>query len=386
MNENNFIKLFSRHEVAHAKKIKNHVTNNDTMLARKFIKNHGYNPNNPDNADILKTEIIKRRTNIPGANAAARKIQKAIIKRYKLKDNINYLNKQKIVKFLSDSNNNKLNKYAKAHGFKNINNLSNHYKFLRQKVLRYKKNGVSRNYSNKLSHIKTIQQKYRDYINKRKIIIYNYINDLLKDGRFDYNAKMLEKLFTQINLIPLSLGPGMNSKEKITTFIGPCHIEPKEVPIRYLTRMFNQMKYTATEYSKMTPVKRTMYRDRLSKELGNRPCLENLLDGMVISIVPPAFEWRGKSVEPLYVKNKKYLTKVIGPAISSWHSTLSNNNKKVIANKNLNARKKLFWNMIKNQELQVMTNNGPMYLRSQVYNVNGKRFKSSEEAAQLEYF
>jgi hypothetical protein len=244
----------------------------------------------------------------------------------------------------------------------------------------------------RLPAVQKIQKAYTGYVSNTLKMIISFISDLRKDGRFANNVKVLTRLTERINLVlhKIKSNWGNGAQNKITTLIGPCHIRPDEVPRKYLSSMYNQLKYVTSEYSKFSSVQKKNYRDVLADRLGERPCLENLLDGMADAVATSAFEWRGKSkifeVTPLVVNNSRYLSHLMGPAISSWYSTLSKNNKKSLENKNLNARKQLFWNMVKSRNVVVMSNNGPGYSKVKNYNVNGKRFKSSNQANTLGNF
>ncbi len=443
---------------------------------------------NGKNIYELEYNVLRKKTNVPGAKEAAIKIQRAYQKKYGIKNNQNFLKRMneweitddallenKLSRYASNrredmwslrelllqikndenflrvmnqwkpKNENRLEKYAYNRGYNTADNLMYNlymkkfkdpkYKkatdiisraFLRhikkkniktdeEFIKRYqkapyvyisrfmkKKYPGTQNISNVVNTIlhkrssdpkrlpatQKIQKVYKGYIDKRLLTFQSFITDLKNDGRFDFNVKVLTKLFERINLVlhKIKSNWGEGAHNKITTLIGPCHIKPNEVPLKYLSQMFNQMKYVTSEYQKMSGSEKKKYRDRLHEALGDRPCLENLLDGMAKVLVPPAFEWRGKRVEPLVKNNKRYLSQVIGPAISSWYNTLSNNNKRLLENKSLNTRKRLFWNMIKSQNLAIMTNNGPVYSTPNRYNVGGKRFFASNEANTLGNF
>jgi len=54
-------------------------------------------------------------------------------------------------------------------------------------------------------------------------------------------------------------------------------------------------------------------------------------------------------------------------------------------NKNLNSRKKMFWNMIKKLPLSMVYQGNLVNGTPNLYNENGKKFKSSNLANTLEY-
>ena len=146
----------------------------------------------------------------------------------------------------------------------------------------------------------------------------------------------------------------------------------------YLKSMIERLVYIAKEYQKINHKK---YFDRLFSELGDRPCLENLLDSMIEALVGPVFVWEGKGSTALIgLNNSKYLNKIMTKAVITWK--LPKNTPEI-----LNVRKRIFWNQVKNRTILYANNVNtiPYNMRVLNYNKNGKKFKESALANTLEY-
>jgi hypothetical protein len=98
--------------------------------------------------------------------------------------------------------------------------------------------------------------------------------------------------------------------------------------------------------------------------LGNRPCIENLID----SLSQVAFgetQWKGVN-SVLNMRNganaNKLRNQIIAPYMSLHYKNVKNSG---------NYTKNRLWNSIKNRPLYVLTNNGPGY--SSVKNVKNTR-------------
>ena len=352
------------------------LSNNNYNRIYNYASNKGYNEPN-----ILMNNLLRQRHRNPKYKKAAGIIERAYNKhlaKKNIKTNEEYLKKFKSNKTRLVHKIRFKNKFYPQET--NFNNVAETIYLKRAQDPK------------RLPAVQKIQKAYTGYVSSTLKMIVSFISDLRTDGRFANNVKVLTRLTERINLVlhKIKANWGNGAQNKITTFIGPCHIRPDEVPRKYLSSMYNQLKYVTSAYSKFSSSQKKKYRDVLDDKLGERPCLENLLDGMADAVATSAFEWRGKSkifeVTPLVANNSRYLSHLIGPAIISWYSTLSNNNKKSLENKNLNARKQLFWNMIKSRNVVVMSNNGPGYSKVKNYNVNGKRFKSSNQANTLNQF
>ncbi len=206
-------------------------------------------------------------------------------------------------------------------------------------------------------------------------------------------------------------------KNAIVKLISECHYEPrppvmyqnvrlrdvrrklnqmkKLTPREYLRRFLNQFSYVAKEYSKMSPGEKAGYRDRLEAEAGSRPCLENLLESMVKVLVKPEFVWLGKAKNfennPLLPNNERYvgyglpkpMRGLVNTAIQTWRN--SGNRPKNWAHMNLNARKNVFWGMIKGLPIARVLNGNIVYSTPAQYNRNGNIFKSSNLSNMLNY-
>jgi hypothetical protein len=157
----------------------------------------------------------------------------------------------------------------------------------------------------------------------------------------------------------------------------------KKTPREYLKGMRRQFGFVAKKQSKFDKNRKKSYRDRLYEELGDRPCLENMIESLVKALSEPSFVWLGKSQDPI-IENTKYLN-VMNKAITSW--ALAKNRPANWNNKNLNSRKQVFWQMVKNLPLYVVYDQyvGPVNSTPGEYDKNGLRFKASNISNTLEY-
>ena len=233
--------------------------------------------------------------------------------------------------------------------------------------------------------VKRIQTAWRARTSDRLRPVKAFIKSLEADDRFNkYYTGILIKLFTYTThtLSLVKSYPNVSPKKIISKVIGQCHINPEQVPAKYLGALINQLVYVSRAYNKMSTGDKIKYRDRLDENLGGRPCLENILDALIESLVEPVFIWVGKKLDPPLVKNNaRYLNNVMAKAVSSW--ALSKNKKP----NSLRDRKKVFWTMVRNRELYVRNSEGvPVYSTPAKYNVWGKKFFKSNLAQSLGNF
>jgi hypothetical protein len=264
--------------------------------------------------------------------------------------------------------------------------------------------------------VKKIQSVFRDYksrsIDPRK----QFLLSLSKDRRFDYYVEVLARLEHKSEQVLNVVRQNIEPLTAITSIIGVCHYTPrpqrvvqnvtnvrksipllkKKTPREYLQSFRKQFSYVSKEYSKMSSEQQKMYRDRLHSELSGRPCLENLLDSLAKALVKPEFVWIGKTKNfennPLVQNNIRYLgfgpnlgnkKGLVNTAIKTWAN--SKNRPANWNNKNLNARKQIFWNMIKKLPVAIVKNGDIVNGTPLNYNNEGKKFKSSNLANTLEY-
>ena len=328
---------------------------------------------------LAKLEKLKEHVvSVKQRQLAARKIQKSY-KSYKTFPKTN----ENFIKYMWTGHSNDNIKRIKQFSLKKYgtNNLDNAIKRI------YKKRHESPTVK---SSVSTIQKYTRKYQTNRFKLVGQLIEDMNDDPnkRFTFQVKMLSSLYLQIPKVLDFINYYYNKSPKnlITNVIGPCHIKADEVPKKYLNKMYNQMIYVSQEYNKKSLSERKKYLDKLDSSLGGRPCIENMFDAMITSLLEPVFEWTGKHIDPPLVENnKRYLNNVMAKAVSSWQQKLTNNNKSKLPN-NLNKRKNMFWSMVKNLELHVRNSEGlPVYSRPAHYNISGQKFKKSNLANTLEY-
>lgn len=260
----------------------------------------------------------------------------------------------------------------------------------------------------------TIQRIFRGYKSRNIDPRKQFLMSLSKDSRFDYYVEVLAKLEHKTDVVLSMVRQNANPLQAITSVIGVCHYKPnpritvhnvstvrkflpsmkKITPRDYLLAFRKQFSYVAKEYFKMSIRGQADYRDRLHSELSGRPCLENLLDSLAKALVKEEFVWVGKTKNyqnnPLLPDNIRYLgfggnlrkdqRGLINTALKTWKNLPLNWN-----NKNLNARKNIFWKMIKNLPLAMVYKNDVVNGTLSLYNKNGVKFKKSNLANQLEY-
>jgi len=364
-------------------------------------RNYAYGVYNTNNLNMARNMIVNK------MHGPAKKIQRAFRQRKKL-TNENYIRLYHGKQFYRDPNDPLMHKIrahvGKTTGKKPPKNLnyfkeSNYTEALN--VIR-KKRGTA-----VAPQVTTIQRIFRGYksrnINKR----IEFLESLHRDGRFEYYVKVLAKLETRV---PEVLGRIVNDPQgTITKMIGVCHFSTrpqarvqnvtnvrkslkalrKKDPREYLMGLRRQFAYVSRAYNKMNPPQRKEYRDRLHSELSGRPCLENMLDSLVKALVKPEFVWLGKTKAyentPLVTNNARYLGPkgLMNTAVTTW--ALSKNRPTNWNSKNVNTRKAMFWNMVKNLPVAMVQRGTIVNGTPRNYNVNGKLFKKSNLANTLEY-
>lgn len=276
-----------------------------------------------------------------------RRIQKVVRKKpFNIKNNVAFLKRAGNVRMISNIN--KLNKYAAPLSIINKN-----------KEIRNKLNPPARK----------IQTAFREHRNDRLRTLTMLAKVLGTRRELTYYSDVLVKLITRWSTA--------KNKNTITSTIAPCHIKPNQVPHRYLLNFMKQAYIVAHEVTLMSRGERSNFLDRLEKELfGGMPCLENFLEGLTNALYTQGFVWAGRTLkEPLVPNNARYLRNVVGPAITSWVTTMNANNKKVFNAKSFENRKNVFWKKIKNLNLVVP---GGFFEKVSNYNKNGARYASSK--------
>ena len=265
--------------------------------------------------------------------------------------------------------------------------------------------------------VTTIQRIFRGYKSRDIDPQIQFLISLGKDERFDYYQSVLANLYMSINGVLRNIAWHKNNPHKaIHNTIGVCHYKAKpykivqkvtnvrknlpllkkKTPREYLKRLRSQFIYVAKEYAKMSSDNKKAYRDRLHSELSGRPCLENMMDSLVKALVKPEFVWLGKAKnfqnDPMMPNNVRYVgfgpnlggqRGLINTAVTTWAQ--SKNRPANWNSKNVNTRKQVFWNMIKNLPLSMVHNGNIVNGRPRLYNANGTKFKKSQLANTLEY-
>ena len=212
------------------------------------------------------------------------------------------------------------------------------------------------------------------------------LNDMRREQNFDYYINKINKVYKKI---PEVLKHPKLNRNVITTQIAPCHIRPGQDPVVYLRQLRNQLIYAAKLYHKkkvQEPEFAKRFLGRLKSELGGRPCLENLIEGLSVALSDPEFVWTGRNIkDPLMSQNNKKYLNVLMKAVVSFQEHHASNKTAAPLPMSLNRRKQLFWNMIKNKNLFVTNGRNIGYTQVKKYNRNGNRFKASNAAELLEY-
>jgi len=332
------------------------LSNNTLNLARKIVKNNRLPISN------IITKAVKLSKN--KVNISARTIQQKFRKTRKPMTNENYIRAMAKLE-PGELPPQRLVNYAKS---KNLNNFLN-------KIYTKRHIGVK-------PKVNIIGRSYKRYKNQREAYIKNLLIDMKRDGRFEYYVPVLNKLFFLSPRVLKYLNNNYTTespKTIINKTIGVCHYNvSRETPRVYLKSMVERLVYVAKAYRK---INHKEYLDHLSSELSDRPCLENLLDSMIEALVGSVFEWLGKGYTVLIgPNNSQYLNKIMTKAVMTWEIPKNTSN-------NLNARKNLFWNQVKNRTIVYANNKNtvPYNMRVLNYNKKGEKFKNSNIAKMLEY-
>jgi len=278
------------------------------------------------------------------------------------------------------------------------------------------RNEIIKKRSKESPNVTTIQRIFRGYKSRNISTRKQFLTSLSKDGRFNYYVEVLAKLEYKVDSVLSVVKQNVDPLSAITGIIGVCHYKArprktvqnvtnirknilqlkKKTPREYLQSFRKQFAYVAKEYSKMSTEDKNAYRDRLNSELSGRPCLENLLDSLAKALVKPEFVWIGKTKNfennPLVPNNVRYLgfgqnlgrsKGLINTAIKTWAN--SKNKPSNWENKNLETRKQIFWNMIKNLPVAMVYQGNVINGTPQLYNRKGKKFRVSELSNTLNY-
>jgi hypothetical protein len=151
-----------------------------------------------------------------------------------------------------------------------------------------------------------------------------------------------------------------NLKNTIMRMVGPCHINtairnnPTINKASYLVYYRTQMILACKEI-----VRRKMpeneFVNKFKSALGNRPCIENLIDALS-QVAFGETQWKGVNTVLNLRKAEnanKLRNQIIAPYMSMHYKNVKNNG---------NYTKNRLWNSIKNRPLYILTNNGPGFI------------------------
>jgi hypothetical protein len=246
--------------------------------------------------------------------------------------------------------------------------------------------------SSNISKIKKLQTVIRAKQNVQTQYVNALLKDMEKEGNFNYYINKINKVHKKIPEVLKNPRLKNNAHSVITTEIAPCHIRHGMNPLMYLRQLRNQLQFAVRLYHKKKvkdPSFSKRFFKRLKGELGGRPCLENLIEGLSVALYEPEFVWKGRNISPLLPNNNRYLN-LISNTVRSFQESQANNKNAKNLPLSLERRKKIFWDMIKNKSVHVAYKN--IFGRNQIgyqnvkrYNKNGKRFFSSNASNWLEY-
>ena len=160
---------------------------------------------------------------------------------------------------------------------------------------------------------------------------------------------------------------------KIIQDIAPCHLA-NNTYANENTRRNKVMNYLKNLVLQLKEVIRTFYAnlgkrsikqkyqrkykqkvlDALEWNIGDRPCLENLIDAISESIVNPVFEWKGKNNVIYWSRNQdqqKYKASVIGPAVGSFLRSLKPKQRREFGQKSRQDQVNTIWDRISSYSL-----------------------------------
>jgi hypothetical protein len=144
-----------------------------------------------------------------------------------------------------------------------------------------------------------------------KDVSIKYIIKLLRDGEFNFEANMIEKIELAHEYYPVKHMYKTNTefKNKIIQSIGACHINTSNLSrMNYLPAMYEQLKEASRIirgkilFRKMT---KQEFLEQFDQMIGGRPCIENLVQALT-DIAVGESGWRGKNTSRLVrIKNGK---------------------------------------------------------------------------------
>jgi len=166
-------------------------------------------------------------------------------------------------------------------------------------------------------------------------------------------------------------------KNLVARNIGMCHLNttlrnnPSVNKVTYLLYYRNQMKLACEQIVK-NKMPEKEFVTKFKAILGNRPCIENLIDSLS-QVAFGEVQWKGVNrVINLHKKNNLNALRndIIAKYMKSHFNSIRQSGNKS------NYTKNRLWNSIKNRPLYILTRNGPVYIP--VKNVPNTRAISKE--------
>lgn len=247
-------------------------------------------------------------------------------------------------------------------------NISNFYKFIKERLPESLLPKLTRLNWNKIEMLEKKKKKITNaFFPVRKII-----KILKKHPSLRYAARIMENLnlyAAQFSNQIKEANANINTiKNIIGRHIGVCHINttlrnnPSVSKFTYLLYYRNQMKLACEQIVK-SRISEKEFVTRFKSVLGNRPCMENLIDA-ISQVAFGEVQWKGVNRVINLRRNKNALrNEIIAPYMKIHLNSIRKNGNKS------NYTKNRLWNSIKNRPLYVLTNNGPGYVTLKNANV-----------------
>lgn len=251
-------------------------------------------------------------------------------------------------------------------------NISNFYKFLKERLPSHLLPKFSRLNWNKIEML----EKKKKVITNAFFPVRKIITILKRHPSLRYAARIMEKLnlyAAEYSKFIQNSNPNINTiKNIVARDIGLCHINttlrnnPSVNKASYLLYYRNQMKLACEQIVK-SKMPEKEFVTRFKSILGNRPCIENLIDALS-QVAFGEVQWKGVN-RVINIHKKNNMNALRNDIIAKYMKSHLNSIRQT-GNKS-NYTKNRLWNSIKNRPLYILTPHGPSYIP--VKNVQGSR-------------